>query len=235
MSERLLFIHHSTGGNLIHQGNLREKLYTKTHDVEFWDHGYNLYPSLPKAILSIIANKLTFHTGLSNEQGKMLYKDFQIKLSNNDPADFENIFCKASKTLDKILEFDIIAFKNCFPTTKIETEEKLQRYKQHYINMGQVFANYPEKIFIPFTPLPLRKEVTQQEYAQRAKDFAYWMVNEWVKPDNVKVFDFFSELADTHGYLKKDYCPLLPIDSHPNKLANINCASAFVDFLLKLA
>jgi len=233
--KRLLFIHHSTGGNLIHQGQLREILYAKTNELQFWDHGYNLNKYLLISILNIIGNKLTFHTGLSDANGKLTGKDFNIQLSNNNPGDFAKIFGENPKkdiTLSKILEFDIIAFKNCFPATKIDTDEKLESYKNYYLGMGVYFSQYPEKVFIAFTPPPLRKEVSKPEYAKRAQVFAKWLTTEWEKPSNTYVFDFFSLLADDCGFLKQDYCSFLPIDSHPNKKANEEIAPVFVDFLI---
>ncbi len=233
MKKRLLFIHHSTGGNLIHQGNLREKLYQQTTQIELWDHGYNLYKDIPRLLLNIIANKLTFHTGLSNDKGMMLFKDFNIKLGNNDPKDFEKLFCTPSTTLDQILGFDIIAFKNCFPTTKIESDEKLRRYKNHYEQMAIAFEKLNDKIFIPFTPPPLRKEVTTTECAHRAKEFASWLATTWKRSSSVHVFDLFDTLADERGFLKSEYCPMIPIDSHPNKHANQLVADTLVSFLVK--
>ncbi len=236
MPKRLLFIHHSTGANLIHKGNLRKLLYAKTDRIEFWDHSYNVSENIPSSILKIVANKFTYKTGLSDKDGNILSKDFSIKLSNNDPGDFENIFCSAptNSTLQQILQFDIIAFKNCYPTTKMESDEKLERFKQNYNNMSNCFKQYPDKLFIAFTPPPLRQELTKPEYAKRATEFASWINNKWMKPSNVRVFDFFSLLADSNGYLKKEYCPILKIDSHPNKQANEKIASIFTNFLVQL-
>lgn len=236
MTKRLLFIHHSTGGNLIHKGNLRKTLYSKTINIEFWDHGYNLYAWLPLSILKLAANKLTFHTGLSDKNGNMTGKDFQIQLSNNNPADFEKIFCadpKTNATLASILEFDIIMFKNCFPATKITSDEQLARYKENYINMANSFSKLNNKTFIAFTPPPLRKELTRPEYARRAIKFSRWMTTEWVKPTSVLVFDFFSELSNEQGFLKQEYCTPIFIDSHPNNKANIEIAPNLVNFLIK--
>lgn len=234
MTKRLLFIHHSTGGNLIRQGNLRELLYKKTINLEFWDHGYNLYKTLPLALFKLVST-ITYHTGLSDAHGNLTGIDYDINIRNNSPLDYEQIFCAdptSSKTLKAILAFNIVAFKNCFPTTKITSEQLLQDYKQSYINMNKSFSNYPDKLFIPFTPPPLRKDMTNSEYAKRAQAFAHWLTTEWKKPNNVKVFDFYNILADENGYLKEEYTPLIPIDSHPNKTANIKAANELVNFLL---
>ncbi len=69
---KVLFIHHSTGGLLIYFGKIRKLLKAKAPNIEFWDHGYNLYPSL---LLSKILGRFTFRTGLSDEQGRLTEKD----------------------------------------------------------------------------------------------------------------------------------------------------------------
>jgi len=238
MPKRLLFIHHSTGGNLIQKGKLRDLLYSKTDKVEFWDHGYNLFKNFSGTSSKSKFTKLMFRTGLSDKNGRMTGEDFQIQLSNNTPADFENIFCAnytKNETLKKIFEFDIIAFKNCFPATKIDSDEKLEKYKDNYNNMSEAFKTYPNKIFIAFTPPPLRKEMTKHEYSKRAKTFAKWLSTEWKKPKNVFVFDFFKLLSDKDGFLKKRYCSLIPLDSHPNTKANLDIAPEFVNLIIKLS
>lgn len=231
---KLLFIHHSTGGKLLHQGNIRGLLTHQVPKLALWDHGYNLYQHMPLPLLKLLANRLTFHTGLSDQQGNLTGTDFDIKLSNNNPCDFTSIFCDdpaKNQTLAHILEFDIVAFKNCFPTTKLDTDQKLQTYKTCYITMAKCFANYRGTHFIAFTPPPLRKERTTQACATRAKAFAMWLTTTWKKPSNVLVFDFFDYLADSNGYLKKEYCSQLALDSHPNRKANEAIAPVFVKFL----
>lgn len=189
---KLLFIHHSTGGNLIHKGKLRKLLYAKTKTIEFWDHGYNLYTWLPMPILKIVANTFTFHTGLSDSEGNTTGVDYDINITN-DPYAFEKLFTadpNINSTLKAILSYDVIAFKNCFPATQITSDMQLNKYMENYLKMRAVFDKHTDKLFIPFTPPPMRKEQT-----------------------------------------KKEYCSLLPIDSHPNKKANMISAPVFVDFI----
>ncbi len=241
MTTKILFIHHSTGGLLIHQGKVREQLKEKAPEIEFWDHGYNLYKHFPQKLADLAANKLTFHTGLSDARGNQTGKDFNINLTNNNPGDFEAIFTAGSEsgtelgnTLKNILDFDVIAFKNCFPTTKIDSTSRLEKYIKNYIAMRESFKKYPQKLFIPFTPPPLRKSMTKPEYATRAQDFAKWLKSEdFLKNQkNIAVFDFFNLLADEGGYLKPEYCNPLFFDSHPNKKANELNGKKFVQFLV---
>lgn len=227
---KILFIHHSTGGLLIFFGRLRKLLKEKAPDVEFWDHGYNLYS--PK-ILSYIFGPIMFRTGLSNGQGRMAGKDFNINISNNSPKEYAEIFSRKpdDHTLKNILSFDVIIFKNCFPTSKIEIQGKLEEYKKYYSLIMKRISNYKNK-FIIFTPPPLRREMTKPEWATNARSLSNFINEEAKKYSNVSSFDFFDLLTDKEGnnkdMLKREYCNILPFDSHPNIRANREVGKVFV-------
>jgi hypothetical protein len=229
---KVLFIHHSTGGNLIKQGSLRQFIQKINPDIEFWDHGYNLYGSHTSA--NLLAT-FTFHTGLSDDKGRMTGTDYNLIISNNSPKEYAEIFSRKQNdpTLKSILRYDIIAFKNCFPTTKIESEKQLDEYKEYYKIIRDKIKEYKEKKFIIFTPPPLRQELTTEENANRAKQLIQFLNSKEFQSstDNVFVFDFFSMLADEKGYLKKGYTKLLCTDSHPNRKANKEIAPVFAKFL----
>lgn len=229
---RVLFIHHSTGGLLIRFGKIRKLLHKKNPNIEFWDHGYNLYKSY---LLSKILSPFTFHSGLSNQDGKIIGKDFDIVISNNSPKEYAEIFSRNQKdfTLQNILQFDVIAFKNCYPTSKIETKQKLSEFKSYYSKIIKDVSDYPN-LFIIFTPPPLRKESTKTEWAKNARELADWLILQ--RNNNVKVFNFFDYLADNEGenanMLKREYCNPLFFDSHPNIKANRIVGRIFVDYLV---
>lgn len=231
MKKRILFIHHSTGGNMLREGEIRAKLYSKTKDVEFWDHSYNLVHPFPW--LFALHPHLR---GLSDENGHYTGIDYKIKLGNDNPGDYEAIFTKdpdKNYTLKNILGYDVIIFKNCYPTTRIDSDERLERYKRHYRTMREIFDKHKDKTFILFTPPPLRKERTKQAYAKRAIEFANWLSSEkYTKGHpNTHIFNFFGLLAGNDGTLRRDYCRKLPWDSHPNKKANIEVGEKFVEHL----
>jgi hypothetical protein len=52
---------------------------------------------------------------------------------------------------------------------------------------------------------------------------------------NIHVFNFFGLLADSNGYLRKEYTQPLFWDSHPNKKANEKIAPIFAAYLVKIA
>ena len=229
---KVLFIHHSTGGNLIKQGSLRELIKKTNPDMEFWDHGYNLYSN---HILAKLLATFTFHTGLSDNEGRMTGTDYNLIISNNSPKEYAEIFSRKQNdpTLQAILQYDIIAFKNCFPTTKIESEKQLNQYKEYYKIIRDQVSKYKDKKFILFTPPPLRQKLTTEENASRAKQLIQFLNSKDFQSstNNLFVFDFFSLLADEKGYLKKDYTKLLYTDSHPNRKANKEAAIVFAKFL----
>ncbi|PIP64143.1 hypothetical protein COZ39_03560 [Candidatus Roizmanbacteria bacterium CG_4_10_14_3_um_filter_33_21] len=231
---KVLFIHHSTGGLLIFFGQLRKLLKEKAPNIELWDHGYNLYSS---KILSYLFGAIMFRTGLSDQNGKMTGRDFNINISNNSPKEYAEIFSRDKNdfTLKNILSFDVIIFKNCFPTSKIESDEKLIEYEKYYSQIMKSISNYNNK-FIVFTPPPLRAEMTKPKWADNARNLSEFINQEAKKYKNITIFDFFDLLADKEGknknMLKREYCNnFVPIDSHPNISANREVGKVFVDFL----
>ncbi|MCL4364369.1 hypothetical protein M1328_03970 [Patescibacteria group bacterium] len=233
--KKILFIHHSTGGLLLFFGKVRVLLRKKASHVELWDHSYNLYRY---KFLSYLIGLFTFKTGLSDGNGKMVGKDFNINISNNSPKEYAEIFSRRMDdyTLKNILYFDTVIFKNCFPTSKIETIEKLNNYKEYYSQIMKNISSYKNR-FIIFTQPPLRKEMNNPVWARNARKLANFMSLETRKYKNIFIFDFFNFLADRNGdnkdMLKRDFCNLLPFDSHPNIKANKEIGRKLVRYLLK--
>lgn len=233
MDSKILFIHHSTGGNLIREGNLRSEIHKLNSDLEFWDHSYNLYPIFSKALAHS-----THHRGLTDKHGNLTYTDYNIVLSNNSPREYAEIFSRSpnDKTLTKIFEYDVIAFKNCYPTTMITSVEQFDQDISFYKEIKNSVKRFKTKKFILVTPPPLRRELTTIENAKRAKKLVDWLLSKEFLSDtqNLFVFDFFNLLADENGFLKKEYCRLFPRDSHPNKKANMTIAPLFAEYLVKV-
>jgi hypothetical protein len=232
---KILFIHHSTGANLLRQGHVRQLLMRARPDLEFSDHGYNLYPHF-----SQLRSYFTHHTGLRDADGHFTGRDFNIIVSNNSPREYADIFSRNphDSTLHQILQYDVIIFKTCYPTTKIVSDEQLAEDKKFYEQIRESIKKYPDKIFILFTPPPLRKELTQPEFAQRAKNLVDWLISpEYVKNvQNLKIFDFFNLLAAKSGphtnMLRPEFTRLITLDSHPNQRANKEVGKTFAEFLI---
>lgn len=235
---KIIFIHHSTGANLINQGKVRELLAKKNPDLEFWDHGYSYRFPQFNGILDFFYPHIA---GLNNPKGQNTGIDNGIKLTNDSPQGYEDLFTQnvtdpPSNALSQILKYDVVIFKSCFPVTKIETDDKLESYKKNYLAIRATIDKYPDKLFILFTPPPLRREMTNPEYAKRARIYANWLKSKEYLGErkNIRVFDFFDLLSE-NNFLKKEYCPLLPFDSHPNKFANELAGRKFVELLSKVS
>jgi hypothetical protein len=228
MNKKILFIHHSTGGNLIKEGKLRNKLKLLDSKIEFWDHSYNFFP--------LLAN-FTHLKGLSDNNEKITGTDYNIVVSNNSPKEYADIFSRDSNdsTLRQILNYDLIAFKNCYPTTRISTDQQLENDIKYYKIIRDNLKKYPSKQFVILTPPPARKETTNIINSKRAKKLVDWLNSKEFSQDisNIHIFDFYSLLADENGFLKNEYTRLLPWDSHPNRKANKFIAPIFASYLMK--
>jgi hypothetical protein len=231
--KKVIFLHHSTGANLIKEGVLRDFLKLRLPDVEFWDHGYNLFP---------FNIALFHHTGLTDAKGKLTGTSYDVPNNNTNPDGFENIFSqlvttKPKNTFSHLIGYDVIVLKSCYPVTKIKSDKQLEDYKKSYLKIRKRIDQFPNKLFVLFTPPPLRAALTKPEYAKRAKEFADWLNSkEYLeKRINLRVFNFFDLLINKEtNTLKPEYCKVFPWDSHPNKKANREIAPLFVNFLTQL-
>ncbi len=216
---RILFMHHSTGGNLIQQGRVREGL--SALGYEFWDHGYN-------------------EEGLCGPDGSPTGTNFAVPDDNTDPDGWAAIFAQPvtdppTNTLSYILGYDVILFKSCFPTSDITDEEMLSNYERYYLSIRDVIDQHPDKLFVAFTPPPLVPGATSPQNAVRARRWAAYLVSEGYGNGhpNLAVFDFFSLLADRDGYLRAEYRSD-EADSHPNDLANRTIGLVLIGFVHSL-
>ena len=232
--KRILFIHHSTGGNLIKEGNLRDEIRKLDSNIEFWDHNYNLFP-----LFTYLLAGNTHLKGLSDSDGKVTGVDYRITLSNNSPKEYAEIFARdpSDLTLKAILDYDVVAFKNCYPTTRITSDQQLQEDIDYYSSIRNNLSRYPNTQFVLLTPPPAREETTNLANAERTKKLVnYLNSSEFVgSTTNIHVFDFFSLLADGTGMLKKKYTRPLFFDSHPNKLGNIYISPIFAKYLVEIS
>ncbi len=234
---RIVFLHHSTGRRLIRQGRIREILDLRNEESrqnhEFWDHDYN-------------------RIGLTDAKGRRVGISYRIPNDNTDPDGLEVLFCQdpddPTTALGHLLQFDVVAFKSCFPVSAIKSDAQFVRYQEHYLAIRSVLDLHPRILFVVMTPpplIPLHLPVvapawTNKDDAKRARRFARWLSStEFVgAKKNVVVFDFFDRLALQDGdspdanMLRKEYRGLLGLDSHPNKRANKAIGPVFVDFLL---
>lgn len=221
---KIIFLHHSTGEALIAEEGVRERLTALGY--EFYDHGYN-------------------DDGLRLANGQPANMNFNIPDDNTDPDGFNAIFAQPltsppRNAFSHLMQYDVIAFKSCFPTSDIQSNEQLEEYKTYYRNIRTVMDKYPNKIFIVVTPPPLVPSATNATIAARARAFANWLKSaEYLNGHpNIFTFDFFNLLAESNPSAR-DYNMLRaayradPNDSHPNERANREIGPQFADFIAR--
>jgi hypothetical protein len=213
---RILFMHHSTGANLIREGGVREGF--SALGYEFWDYGYN-------------------EEGLADEAGNPTGASFEVPDDNTNPDGWATVFAQtvtspASNTLSRLLQYDVILFKSCFPASNITDNERVADYKQYYLSIRDVVDVHPDKLFIAFTPPPLVPNETEPANAERARQWAAYLASpEYLgQRTNLAVFDFFTLLAGADGTLRPEYRGD-EWDSHPNQRANEAVGPLLVDFV----
>jgi hypothetical protein len=218
----VIFLHHSTGANLIEQGGVRERFTQAGYD--FWDQGYNDW-------------------GLTRPDGTATGYSYFVPDDNTDPDGLAVIFAQRAQKLplnafSGLLQHEVIVFKSCFPASNITSDEQLKQYKSYYLAMRDVMDQHPDKLFVVMSPPPLNPAETDAEAATRARVFADWLKSaEYLNGHaNVVTFDFFDSLAESdpalpdHNMLRQAY--RAGADSHPNQVANETVAPLFVDFII---
>jgi len=219
----VIFLHHSVGRNLINQGGVRERL--TAAGFQFWDHDYNW-------------------EGLTRPDGALAGYSYGIPDDNTDPDGLARIFAQRVyawplNALSGLMQHEVIAFKSCFPTSNVASDEQLEQYKTWYLGMREVMDRYPDHIFIVVTPPPLNPAATTPEVAARARAFADWLKSDefLASHPNVFTFDLFGLLAEDDP-AAPDFNMLRATyregeDSHPNELANQTIGPLFADFIVE--
>lgn len=213
---RILFLHHSTGESLIEEGDVREGLTALGY--EFFDHGYN-------------------DDGLRLADGSYTGTHYDVPGDNTDPDGFAEIFAQPlhdppDNTFSHLMQYDVIAFKSCFPVSNIGDDAQLRQYKSYYLSIRDRVDQYPGKLFIVLTPPPQVPNNSDAEEATRARAFASWLKSDeyLAGHSNVFVFDFFDLLAGPDSFLRPEY-RVDEYDAHPNERANREIGPVFVDFI----
>jgi len=229
-ANNIFFLHHSTGRNLIEEGDVRGSVqaYNTARDAQigFWDHDYN-------------------YIGLRNPSGAYLGYSYNIPGDNTYPDGLHQLWTTSNSARAAILEnHQIIAFKSCYPACDITSDAQLQQYKTWYLQMRDVFDQYPHKVFVIISPPPRHRLATSATTAARARDFANWLGSaEYMSGHaNLRFYDLFDRMAhaddgsDQANCLRYDYeRSHSSNDSHPNVYANQCEAPEFTQFLLDTA
>ena len=228
--ENLFFLHHSTGHNLIDQGDVRPYIdgYNATQGTHlaFWDHDYNW-------------------EGLRDPAGSYVGHSYEIPGDNTDPDGLHYLWTVPNAARDSILaNHEVIAFKSCYPASHVDSDAKLAQYQAWYLSMRDFFDAQPERIFVVMSPPPLHRLDTNLSEADRARAFAVWLGSPAYLSGhpNIAYFDLFNHLARaadgsaTRNVLRYEYeLDHASGDSHPNLLANQTVGPVFAEFLIQTA
>ena len=223
----LIFLHHSTGENLILYGNVR-KLFTQK-GYQFWDHDYN-------------------QDGLTRPDGTRTHTHYAIPETvpgvdsggNTDPDGLAVLFSQPihnppDNALSRLLQHPVVIFKSCFPNNALKSDEMLERDKALYLGMRNTMDQHPDHLFVLLTTPPLHPKETSAGEASRAR-----LLSEWLQSaaflgghPNLRVFDFYNLLADpATNMLRTEYqMQGSKVDSHPNTKANEIIGPQFVEFV----
>lgn len=219
----IIFVHHSTGANLIRQGGVRERF--SEAGFQFWDHDYNA-------------------RGLTRPDGTSAGYHYNIPNDNTDPDGYARIFSQRLygwplNAFSGLMQHEVIVFKSCFPVSHIASDSQLEQYKAHYRQMRAVMDRHPDHVFVVVTPPPLDPVHTDMEIAGRARIFANWLKSDEFLGGhpNIFTFDLFDLLAEgvpaapDHNMLREEY-QREGEDPHPNQAANETIGPLFVDFVI---
>jgi hypothetical protein len=223
----LIFLHHSTGKNLIAQGDVRD-LFTQ-RGYQFWDHDYNT---------SGLTRPAGTRTGTSYDIPEV--KPGAKGGGNTDPEGLAVLFSQPvhdppDNAFSRLLQHEVLILKSCFPNSAIKSDATLAQHKAWYLGMRDVIDQHPDRVFVLLTSPPLHPQETTPEEAARARGLADWLQSEefLAGRSNLFVFDFFGLLADPETNVLRDAYQRDPdsTDSHPNAMANETIGPLFVDFV----
>ncbi|MBN1976769.1 MAG: hypothetical protein JW918_05160 [Anaerolineae bacterium] len=213
---RIIFLHHSCGEGLIEEGDVREGLTARGY--EFYDHGYN-------------------GDGLRDADGSYTGRNFDVPDDNTDPDGIAAVFAQPlhdppDNTFSHLMQYDVIAFKSCFPTSNIGDDAQLNEFKGYYLSARDRMDQYPDKLFIVVTQPPQVPGSSDSDEARRARALADWLKSEEFLGGhpNVFTFDFFGLLAGPDNFLRPEY-RYDDYDGHPNERANREIGPLFVAFI----
>ena len=214
---KLIFIHHSSGENWLADEHGGLGLTLMEHGYFVSDTNYDWGPQ---------ASDLGGAIGSYTDTGHW----WTWTRGPDSPAIMDALFAESAQhaaytRLDRDPggENRIILFKSCFPNSALEGTpedppaqddnplrgldagsgfQTVANAKGIYLDLLEVFASHPDKLFVAITAPPLHADETTPEQAANARAFNRWLVEEWLADyplTNVAVFDFFNVLTSNGG------------------------------------
>jgi hypothetical protein len=215
---KLVFIHHSTGGNWLADpnddrpyGELGRALKDNNYFVSATNYGWGPesigdrtdIPNWPEWFTG--ENCTTYLDALYGENAQNVH----------DPSDWRYFGAWPRLSADPGGQNEIILFKSCFPNSNLDgnpndapLDEPNEQYtvenaKAVYNDILAYFETRQDKLFVVITAPPLIPGETSSHRAANARAFNNWLVNDWLDAyahENVAVFDYYNVLTsgDNH-------------------------------------
>jgi hypothetical protein len=253
---KLIFIHHSTGGNWLAApnqdqpyGDLGRTLMENNYFVSATNYGWG-----PDGIgdRTDIVNWPEWFTGPNRDTiVQAVYEE-----SGQNIGDFG-----AWPRLDQDSggENVIVMFKSCFPNSDlygnpddppadaINDQYTVANAKAVYNQLLTYFATRQDKLFVVITAPPLMASETAPDRAANARAFNNWLVYDWLRDyayPNVAVFDYYNVLTapdNHHRWTGSDIEHVQTVDtdlsaypsgdSHPSTAGHQKATAEFVPML----
>jgi hypothetical protein len=211
---RILFLHHSTGGNIWNGG------------VPEWFEKYN---AAHETSYQIMEREFPKDSPYGWENYPFDYWNIWVKHAGAKPF-------KEEPTLEILTkEYDLIIWKHCFPVSGIDedtgspdiasSEKRLENYRLQYAALKKKMHEFPDTKFLVWTGAALLQNETDKASAGRAKAFFDWVKSKWdEKGDNVFIWDFHTLETGGGLYLKISNSAG---DSHPGESFSRRVAPLF--------
>lgn len=205
---RLIFIHHSTGENWLSDANGGLGLALRGNNYFVSDTNYDWGPDNIGSSTDIGHWWLWFRGPNSATYLNALYAE------SEQHSEYSRMSTSVSG------ENQVIMFKSCFPNSALQGNindpippidsnplrgegsgseyHTVANAKGIYIDLLEYFKTQPSKLFAVITAPPL----IDATYADNARAFNNWLVNEWLTGytvGNVFVFDFYNVLTSNGG------------------------------------
>jgi len=254
---KLIFIHHSTGGNWLADpnndqpyGGLALALMENNYFVSATNYGWGPdgigdrtdIPNWPEWFLG--PNRDAYLNALYNETGQNVGDFGNWSRMADDPGG-ENV---------------IIMFKSCFPNSDLygdpddpplsepnDYDYTVANAKAVYNALLTYFETRQDKLFVVITAPPLMRSDTSRGRAANARAFNNWLINDWLADypyANVAVFDYYNVLTDpdNHHYWSggdivhiqasdNNFSAYPSGDSHPSTEGDLKATAEFVPLL----
>jgi len=254
---KLIFIHHSTGGNWLADSNsdgpygglgiaLRDNNYYVSATNYGWGPngiGENTdIPHWPQWFTGSSSN--TILNALYNETAQSFLEYGSWSRLSSDPGG----------------ENEIIMFKSCFPNSDLygnpddapasvvnDWEYSVSNAKAVYNEILGYFETRQDKLFVAITAPPLMESETDASRAANARAFTNWLVNDWLDGyahRNVAVFNYYNVLTDPDNHHRWNNSAVEHVtntnsnfayypsdDSHPSSTGHLKATTEFVPLL----